>query len=1098
MSGHVQLSSGHVQPWRPWARAFPLAAAVLLVPAPGRGNPPSLPRLPTTFVANEGQSDAAVRFQAHTLGGTIFFTASEVVLALPRGAAAGDKPGAARDLAVGSPRDRVAPAGVPVSVVRLRFLDAASHPEVAGVERLPGIVNFFRGSDPTRWRSRVATYAAVVYRDLYPGIDLRYEGVEGRIKATYLVAPGSDPSRIRWTYAGARSTRLDDDGNLLLALPPHGGPKDTGAASAAFVREERPVAWQDDEGVRHPVAVQYRVAEDGSFGFVLPAGYDRARPLVLDPTLTYSTFLGGGGEDVGYGVAVDSTGAYVTGYTLSIDFPTHGPIDPACGSDGNCDFGYHDVFVAKLDPASSGMASMVFSTYLGGSESDYGLRIAVDPTGASYVAGIARSGFPTTSNAFQQTHVGAPAADAFLAKLSPDGSQLLYSTYLGGSGGEGAWGLALDASNNAYLVGQSTSSDFPATAGALDTVCGSDGNCDGVGDAFVAKLNPAASGAASLVFATYLGGSGDERGYGITRDAANQIYVTGRTASTNFPMAGVPFQTSNGGDYDGFLAKLNATGTALVYSTYFGGGGYDDLYSVALGASNRAYVVGLTYSSDLPTSAGAFQPSFGGIDDAYFAKFDPAASGAASRLYASYLGGSDDDQGFGLAVDAADVAYVAGFARSTDFPTAGGAFQPASGGYWDAFLAKIDPGLTGTDALVYSTHLGGLSTDAAFGVALDAATNIFVVGQTYSADFPAVGAFQAGPGGGSDVFLARIGNAATSADLRVSQVESADPASVALALTYTITVTNDGPASASGARLAEILLGSASFVSATPSQGSCSVTQYFNELDVGCLFGSLGGGASATVTFVVTPSASGVLTSTASVASNVSDADSADNVAAVSTTAVDLVFSDGFETGDTSHWSATASDGDLSVTGAAALAGTSRGLQALVNGTNSLYVEDRTPADETHYRARFYLHPNGFDPGEAQGHQRTRIFLGLEEGPTRRLIAIVLRRLGGQYAIRARVRADDDTVTDTPFVDITDAPHSIELQWERSGGPGFDNGFFQMWIDDTFAASLFGLDNDLHGIDTARLGALSLKSGASGTLFFDQFVSRRLSYIGPE
>jgi hypothetical protein len=896
--------TGRLHPLPGWARTIPLVAAILLLPAWGWGSRrPAVSGLPLSFVANQGQTDPAVRFQAHALGGTVYFTPSEVVLTLPRTSAGAGAPQAARDLELGGPAGGAAPRGVPARVLRLRFKDAGRHVDIAGAERLPGIVNFFRGSDPARWRTRVPTYAAIVYRDLYPGIDLRYEGVEGRLKGSYIVAPGADPSRIRWSYSGARSARVDEQGNLLLALPASGEKGAAAAASSTTVlMETKPVAWQELENGRRPVTVRYEVDRDGSIGFALPAGHDPTHPLVLDPTLTYSTFLGGGGIDVGYGVAMDTSGAYLTGYTLSTDFPTDGPIDPGCGTDGNCDgFLFYDAFVAKLNPAVDGAPGLIFSTYLGGSDNDFGVRIAVDANGASYVTGLARAGFPTTPNAFQQTYGGPPGADAFLSKLSADGSQLLYSTFLGGSGGDGAWGIALDASNVAYLAGQTTSANFPATVGALDMTCGMDGACDGFSDAFMAKLNPGASGAASLVYATYLGGSSDETAFGIARDATNQVYLIGRTASTNFPTAGVPFQASNGGDFDAFLATLNAAGTALLYSTYFGGGSYEDAYTVALGASNRAYLVGRTSSVDLPVSAGAYQSSYGGgFSDAYFAKLDPALAGAASRAYSSYLGGADDDQGFGLAVDGSDVAYVAGFVRSTDFPIAGGAFQPVNAGYWDAFFGKIDPAASGAASLVYSTQLGGLSTDAVFGLARDASGNIHLVGQTYSNTFPVVDAFQPNLGGSTDVFLAVIDNAATLADLSVAQVESSDPAGPFADLTYTITVTNSGPVAATGVRLSHLILGTWSYTNAIPSQGSCTAATYSvpgPEVDVGCNLGSLASGNSATVQVVVYPVMDAVLTSTASVASNVGDPDAADNVSVETTTVTDVIFADGFESG---------------------------------------------------------------------------------------------------------------------------------------------------------------------------------------------------------
>jgi uncharacterized repeat protein (TIGR01451 family) len=867
------------------ARLPAIAIVAVAVPVSGAGGatarrPEDLIRtgLPLRFVPNAGQTDPAARFHAETPGGTLFFTPSEVVLALPQMAPA-ERPQAGRDLDVGRGRGAVDP-GVPVHVVRLRFLGAEARPEIAGAERLPGTYSSFRGQDSSRWRSGLPTYGAVEYRHLYPGIDLRYEGVEGRVKGTYRVEPGADPSRIRWTYAGAEPARTDRAGNLRVA------------SRGSVVMEEAPAAWQESAGRRRPVAARYDVAADGSIGFALPDGYDRTRPLVIDPTLTYSTFLGGGGEDVGYSVAVDASGAaYVTGYTLSVDFPTKAALDPGCGTDGNCDgFAFYDAFVAKLNPLLSGAPSLVFSTYLGGSGNDFGVRIAVDGAGASYVTGLARASFPTTPNAFQPAYGGAPGADAFLAKLSADGSQLLYSTYFGGSDGDGAWGIALDATNNVYITGRTLSVNFPTTLGALDRVCGTDGTCNALSDAFVAKFNLAASGAASLVYSTYLGGSSEEQGFGIAVDASSNAYVTGRTSSTDFPTAGVPYQAASGGDFDAFVVKLNAAGSALTYATYFGGSGYEDGYTIALGSANRAYVVGTTFSANLPTTAGAFQSAFGGLDDAYFAKLDPAASGAASLIYSTYVGGNDDDEGFGLAVDGSDVACVAGFARSPDLPVAGGAFQPANGGVWDAFVTKVNPALSGSASLLYSTYLGGGSTDAAYGLALDSSQNIYVTGQTFSSTFPTANAFQGAVGGGSDAFVVKIDNAtAATADLALGQTDAPDPVLVGSNLTYTITVTNGGPAAATGVRVTDIVLGSTFFVSATPTQGSCTALSPLGEQDVSCTLGSLASGATASVSVVVAPYAAGTITSNASVASNLSDPGSANNTDSESTIAALLI-----------------------------------------------------------------------------------------------------------------------------------------------------------------------------------------------------------------
>lgn len=851
--------------------------------------------LAAPFVPNGGQTDPAVRFAVHGLGGTLFFTPSEVVLGLPRSSRAGRSPQVALNLPLAGDGG----AGVPVTYLRLRFAGANTAPEIAGLEPLPGVVSYFKGADPSRWATGLPTFAGIAYRDLYPGIDLRYQAWEGSLKGTFLVAPGADPSRIRWRYEGAAAAKVDGAGNLRLELPRVEKAGRPDLQPAAEVTEGAPVAWQDVDGVRRPVAARYQVASDGSIGFALPAGYDRAEPLVLDPTLTYSTYLGGSGEDNGYGIATDTSGnVYLTGYTLSTNFPTLGGTDPGCGTDGNCNgFAFYDAFVTKLNPSVSGAAGLVFSSYLGGSANDYGLDIAVDGAGLSYLTGLAREVFPTTGNAYQATYGGTPGADAFLTKLSANGSQLLYSSYLGGSGGDGGYGLAIDGVGVAYLAGQTYSANFPTSAGALDPSCGTDGVCNSFfSDVFVAKLNTLASGAASLLYSSYLGGSGEDGAYGIARDASNNYYVTGRTTSTNFPLAGTPFQATNGGGYDAFLLELNAAGSALVYSSYLGGPSYEDGFGIARSASGFVYVVGTTASSTFPTTPNAFQSAFGGIYDAYLARFDPAAAGAASLPYSSFLGGNDDDEGYGVAVDGSGNAYLAGFAYSTDLPTAGGPFQPVNAGGWDAFVARVNPAASGAGSLLYSTYLGGLDTDAAFGLALDGSGSILAIGQTYSsADFPKVDAYQPVHGGGSEVFAVRIDGAPTSGDLGLGQVASPDPVSVGQNWTLAVTVTNTGPDAASGVRLTEAMLGTVSFVSAAASQGSCALASG-TVSDVSCELGTLASGAGATVSIVVRPTFAETLTATARVASTISDPSGLNNLASVTTTVgPDRIFANGFE-----------------------------------------------------------------------------------------------------------------------------------------------------------------------------------------------------------
>ncbi len=468
--------------------------------------------------------------------------------------------------------------------------------------------------------------------------------------------------------------------------------------------------------------------------------YDAGRPLVIDPVLAYSTYLGGDNFDRSSAIAVDPLGnAYVTGFALSTDFPTTaGAVQATFGGGGE------DAFVTKLNPTGSGL---VYSTYLGGTSNDEAWGIGVDAAGSVYVTGFTLStDFPATAGAYQTTFFG---WDAFVTKLDPTGSSLVYSTSLGVS--DEGFGIAVDALGNAYVTGISFPSiytkNFPTTPGAFQTTFG------GVLDAFVTKLNPTGS---ALVYSTYLGGKDYDEGYRIAVDALGNAYVTGPTQSTDFPTTTGAFQTTFGGVFgyrQPFVTKLNPTGSALVYSTYLGGRGDSDSEGIAVDALGNAYVTGNTTGA-FPTTAGAFQTTLVGDIDAFVAKVNSAGS---ALVYSTYLGRSGNDQGKGIAVDAAGNAYVTGLTGSTDFPTTAGAFQATfGGGFYDAFVTKLDP--TGS-GLVYSTYLGGTGSDQAWGIAVVAlpSPNAYVTGDTSSTDFPTTTrAFQTTAGGLPDAFVVKI------------------------------------------------------------------------------------------------------------------------------------------------------------------------------------------------------------------------------------------------------------------------------------------------------------------------------------------------------
>ncbi len=603
--------------------------------------------------------------------------------------------------------------------------------------------------------------------------------------------------------------------------------------------------------------------EKNRVGFQI-AAYDVDRPLVIDPVLSYSTYLGGSDNDAGvaedrrkFGLAVDASGnAYVTGTTGSTDFPTTQHSHPTEYGGGSW-----DAFVTKLDAEGS----LFYSTYFGGSETDTGADIAADSSGNAYVTGSTSStNFPTTANAFQTTY-NAGETDAFVAKLGADGS-LLYSTYLGNSGFDVGVSITVDSLDNAYVTGTTSSANFPLKSPIQANYGG------GSGDVFVAKLNTTGS---ALPYSTYLGGSGLDIGVSIAVDSLGNAYVTGTTASANFPLQN-PIQATYGGETDVFIAKLNASGSEMIFSTYLGGGGRDKGHSIDVDASFNAYVTGATGSTNFPTTANAFQTTYNaGETDAYVTKL--SADGTA-LIYSTFIGGSGGDASDGIAVDAFGHAYVTGATSSTDFPTVNPIQATYGGGESDTFVTKLN---ADGSALVYSTYLGGESEDHAIGeIAVDSSGNAYVTGYTSSLNFPTVNAFQATYGGGAyDRFVAKI-----TTGLLITMTDSPDPITVGNSLTYTITVTNEKPGAATDVEVTALLT-SVIFVSANPSQGSCN-----GSITVSCSLGTINSGNSATVTIVVTPTAVGTLSNSASV---ISSNPGAINETATVNTIVNAAASDG-------------------------------------------------------------------------------------------------------------------------------------------------------------------------------------------------------------
>jgi hypothetical protein len=673
-------------------------------------------KLPLAFEQNRGQADEGKQFQARGTGYTLSLSPTEASFLLSQGP------------------DEALP-----TVLRMHLLGADPAAAVEGLNELAGKVNYLLGNDPAQWRTNIPTFSRVRYREVYPGIDLVYYGNQRRLEYDFVVAPGRTASAIALEFAGTERMAVEAaTGDLLLGI----GKK--------TIRQHKPIVYQETSAGRREVEGRYALRGDGRVGFEV-GQYDASATLVIDPVLEYSTYLGGNSSEEGYSIAVDTAGsAYVTGWTQSTNFP---------GPDPNA--GVLDVFVTKINAAGS---ALVYSTYIGGSDSDAGLGLAIDSAGNAYITGYTSStDFPTVKP-IQGVSGFVNDQNAFVTKLNPAGTALVYSTYLGGSSADIGYNIAVDSAGNAYIVGGTISSNFP-TVNAIDNTLG------GEGDAFVTKINAAGT---ALVYSTYLGGDAGDTGRGLAIDSPGNAYITGSTTSTNFPLANA-FQSTYGGAGnfsfvgDAFVTKINPAGTALVYSTYLGGNGDDEGSAIALDSAGNAYIAGSTASTNFPL-ANAFQSTYGGdgefeFGDVFVTKINPAGT---ALVYSTYLGGAGSDYGRAIAVGSSGEAYITGSVTSTNFPIANPIQATNHGGaegfFFDAFVAKFNA--TGT-ALIYSTYLGGGSSDYGEDIALDSAGNAYVIGDTRSTCFPTtVGAFDTTfNGGDNDGFVLKISETAPPSDV---------------------------------------------------------------------------------------------------------------------------------------------------------------------------------------------------------------------------------------------------------------------------------------------------------------------------------------------
>ena len=687
----------------------PTTSLLLLAVAPGfaifAANPPR--SLPIFFVPNSGQTDPAIRYIAQT---------PEL------------RAGFARDTAV-----------FQVHGTQLRVRFAGANPDVAidGLEAMDARVNFLLGDDPGNWHANLPTYRGIVYRNLYPGIDMRYADSGPKLKSEFLVSPGADPARILLEYSEADRLSLDANGDLMVR------------SGDAELREQAPTAYQEAAGLRHPVRVDYRILPGNKVAFDV-GGYDQALPLLIDPVISYSTYFGGTAQSAVTAVATDSAGnLYAAGWTEAVDFPVLNAIQTA-------NRGGVDAFMFKLNAAGN---TLLEATYFGGRGDDRASGIAVDSSGQIYIAGsTASTNFPLAAP-IRATLGG--TRDAFVVKLTALGNVLIYSTYLGGSGYDAATAIAVNTAGNAFIAGDTQSTDFPLST-PVQAVLG------GKMDAFITKLTPAGA----ISFSTYLGGNNDEHVGGVAVDTSGNIYVAGGTLSLNFPLA-APLQAISGGSQDAFAAKIATSPAALLYSTYLGGSGGqvgspEQANAIAVDAAGAAYIAGVTNSINFPVTVGAFQTVLNSTQDAFVIKLNTNGS---VKLYSTYLGSSSFDWASGIAVDSSGNAYVTGYTSSASFPVVN-QLQAGFKGFYDVFVSELNPVGNG---LIFSTMYGGTGAEQANAIAVDGLGNMFIGGQTNSLDLPLQGALQSSNLGGSTGFVARFG--VTNAGSQFPAANSVSPSS---------------------------------------------------------------------------------------------------------------------------------------------------------------------------------------------------------------------------------------------------------------------------------------------------------------------------------
>ncbi|MEZ5426413.1 MAG: SBBP repeat-containing protein [Pyrinomonadaceae bacterium] len=692
--------------------------------------------IPVYFEQNNGQFDKRVKFFARgTSGYSLFLTATEAVYVLresPKSEFRNPKLETDDQRELGE-RQRGA-------AVFMKLAGANEYSNSVGLEQMTHKTNYFTGEE-LYWRTEIPNYRRVRMENVYQGVDTIWHGRQnGEVQYDFVVKPNSDPNQIEWEIEGAESAETDSEGNLLIKT------------EFGTIKQEKPFSFQEDtNGVKQEIESSFKIESpnDGQkYRIKFEVGaYDDSKPLVIDPSvnlshLAYSTFLGTEITETGDAIDGDYMGnVYVTGKTASLSFPT------TPGSLDNSHNGSFDIFVTKLNASGSGI---IYSTFIGGNGADEVKDIAVDSSGNAFITGYTPDSpidYPTTSGAFDTTHNG--GLDAFVTRLNASGSALLYSTLIGGSSDDRAFGIAIHPTGNSFFItGYTSSTNYPTFGSTFGPAYDTTYN-GGLWDAFVTKFNPGGS----AVYSTFLGGSGNDRSFDVDWDPAGNAYVTGDTTSSNFPTTSGVFDTTINGSLDVFVTKLNNAGSGLIYSTYIGAGFGS---GIAVHNTGVAYITGTTGTDLFPTTPGAFDTTFNGNRDAFVTGLNFNGSGL---LYSTFIGGSNIDDAFDIKIDQSANAIVTGQTTSTNYPVTSGAFDVSHNGDSDVFVAKLNN--TG-NTLLYSTYIGGSGSDAGFGIAADFKGNIFVTGQTDGVGttaFPSTnGTVDSTYNGGLDAFITKLGD----------------------------------------------------------------------------------------------------------------------------------------------------------------------------------------------------------------------------------------------------------------------------------------------------------------------------------------------------